>query len=200
MLYHSTSTSPFAFEHHDPVLDQCPTCPARSFASAPRSHLHDEGDCLAGAYPLTLLSPARLPRTRPTCCSYKVSTASLVSWSKTISLALLVALSASPRALTCQLATSVASSSSPKVPPDKYVHMDQGGGCTATQGRALFRVRLRRLSPTGADSSGNGPVEQAHQTSGDALRASYGAQLDPPVSGHAYYFLPDQKNALPSRR
>jgi hypothetical protein len=78
---------------------------------------------------------------------------------------------------------------SPQV-ADKQVHMDQGGELhNNPQIRALFHEFGYDMCPNGADlSHQNGPVERAHQTIGDALRALLsGADLDPRFWPHAFF-------------
>ena len=65
--------------------------------------------------------------------------------------------------------------------PNKYIHMDQGGELNNNPEVCnLFKHFNYNIFPTGADSSHqNGPVERAHCTVGDTVRALLtGANLD----------------------
>ena len=57
--------------------------------------------------------------------------------------------------------------------PDKYVYMDQGGELYKNpEVVALFEGFGYTIRPTGADASNqNGPVERAHQTISNCIRA-----------------------------
>ncbi|KAG7370163.1 reverse transcriptase RNA-dependent DNA polymerase [Nitzschia inconspicua] len=86
--------------------------------------------------------------------------------------------------------------------PGKYVYLDQGGELYANPAvRALFEQFGYAVRPTGADASNqNGPVERAHLTVANALRAMLlGAGLDPRFWPYAFHHFLRITNATPSR-
>ncbi|KAG7374842.1 reverse transcriptase RNA-dependent DNA polymerase [Nitzschia inconspicua] len=86
--------------------------------------------------------------------------------------------------------------------PGKYVYLDQGGELYANPAvRALFEEFGYAVRPTGADASNqNGPVERAHLTVANALRAMLlGAGLDPRFWPYAFHHFLRITNATPSR-
>ena len=85
---------------------------------------------------------------------------------------------------------------------DKYVYMDQDGELYKNPlVRDLFAEFNYDIRPTGADASNqNGPVERAHLTVGNALRAMLlGANLDIKFWPYAFHHYLRIKNAIPSR-
>ncbi|KAG7340747.1 hypothetical protein IV203_024290 [Nitzschia inconspicua] len=86
--------------------------------------------------------------------------------------------------------------------PGKYVYLDQGGELYANPAvRALFEQFGYAVRPTGADASNqNGPVERAHLTVANALRAMLlGAGLDPRFWPYAFHHFLRITNTTPSR-
>jgi len=84
----------------------------------------------------------------------------------------------------------------------KYVHLDQGGELYANPAiRALFSEFGYALRPTGADASHqNGPVERAHLTVANAIRALLtGAGLEVRFWPYAFQHWLRICNSLPSR-
>ncbi|KAG7369542.1 reverse transcriptase RNA-dependent DNA polymerase [Nitzschia inconspicua] len=84
----------------------------------------------------------------------------------------------------------------------KYVYLDQGGELYANPAvRTLFAQFGYAIRPTGADASNqNGPVERAHLTVANALRAMLlGAGLDPRFWPYAFHHFLRITNATPSR-
>jgi hypothetical protein len=79
--------------------------------------------------------------------------------------------------------------------------MDQGGELYHNpQVRQLFRKYNYEIRPTGADASNqNGPVERAHRTVSNAIRALlHGANLDVKFWPYAFHHYLRIKNGLPS--
>ena len=90
---------------------------------------------------------------------------------------------------------------SPRV-PDKYVYLDQGGELYHNPAvRALFKEFNYEVRPTGSDASNqNGPVERAHLTIANAIRAMlHGAGLSPTFWPYAFHHYLRIKNAIPSK-
>ena len=86
--------------------------------------------------------------------------------------------------------------------PNKYCYMDQGGELYHNPAvRQLFKKHGYELKPTGADASNqNGPVERAHLTVANAIRAMlHGASLDIQFWPYAFHHYLRIKNALPSK-
>ncbi|MCE2995760.1 MAG: hypothetical protein LW863_09190 [Flammeovirgaceae bacterium] len=85
---------------------------------------------------------------------------------------------------------------------NKYVYLDQGGELYANpRVVSLFQRFGYTVLPTGADSSNqNGPVERAHQTVANAIRALLlGANLDARFWPYAFHHYLRLKNSIPSR-
>lgn len=85
---------------------------------------------------------------------------------------------------------------------DKYVVLDQGGELYANPiVRELFEEFGYEIRPTGADSSNeNGPVERAHLTMANGIRAMLtGANLDVRFWPYAFHHYLRIQNATPSR-
>ena len=86
--------------------------------------------------------------------------------------------------------------------PDKYIHMDQGGELNNNPEVCnLFKHFNYNIFPTSADSlHQNGPVERAHRTVGDTVRALLtGANLDIKFWPYAFYHMLRISNSLPER-
>ena len=85
---------------------------------------------------------------------------------------------------------------------NKYVHLDQGGELFNNPDvRNLFSTYGYEILPTGADSSHqNGPVERAHRTLGNSIRALLtGAHLPIKFWPYAFYHSMRLANAFPER-
>ena len=86
--------------------------------------------------------------------------------------------------------------------PNKYVYLDQGGELYHNpEVRKLFKEFRYDVRPTGADASNqNGPVERAHLTVANAIRAMlHGANLDAKFWPYAFHHYIRIKNAIPSK-
>ena len=84
----------------------------------------------------------------------------------------------------------------------KYVHLDQGGELFNNPDiRNLLAIYGYEILPTGADSSHqNGPVERAHRTLGNSIRALLtGANLPIKFWPYAFYHAMRLANAFPER-
>ena len=93
------------------------------------------------------------------------------------------------------------SNHSPRM-PGKYVFLDQGGELYGNPLiRKLFKDFDYDIRPTGADSSNqNGPVERAHRTVANGIRAMlHGANLDIKFWPYAFHHYLRIKNGMPSR-
>ena len=87
--------------------------------------------------------------------------------------------------------------------PGKYVYLDQGGELFKNPAVVkLFEKHKYQIRPTGADASHqNGPVERAHYTVANAIRAMLlGAGLDAKFWPYAFHHYIRIKNALGSSR
>ena len=83
---------------------------------------------------------------------------------------------------------------------DKYVHMDQGGElCNNPDARNLFTSKGYQIRSTGIKAScQNGPVERAHQTLSNSIRALLtGANLAVKVWPYTFYHDMRLSNAFP---
>jgi len=90
---------------------------------------------------------------------------------------------------------------SPKI-ANKYVFLDQGGELyNNPKVRKIFDEYDYEIRPTGADASNqNGPVERAHQTVSNAIRAMlHGAGLDIKFWPYAFHHYVRIKYGLPSK-
>ena len=86
--------------------------------------------------------------------------------------------------------------------PNKYVYLDQGGELFKNPAvRQLFKEFDYDIRPTGADASNqNGPVERAHLTIGNGIRAMlHGANMDVRFWPYAFHHFLRIKNAIPSK-
>ena len=85
---------------------------------------------------------------------------------------------------------------------DKYVYMDQGGELfNNPEIKNLFTKSGYRIYPTGADASNqNGPVERAHRSVGNTIRALLtGSGIDTKFWPYAFYHSIRLHNAIPTR-
>jgi len=85
---------------------------------------------------------------------------------------------------------------------NKYIHLDQGGELyNDSDVKNLIHTFGYVIFPTGADASHqNGPVERAHRTLGDTMRALLtGANLDIKFWPYAFYHALRLSNALPHK-
>lgn len=192
-----------SFKHHDPVLEQCPTCLAAKMKKRAPGH----ASTMKATTPWQGLSidfafTGQASKDKSRAAAYKgfngETSFVLVKdhYTGTLDGTTRISKGAPVNWLRQFLVRR-----SPQV-QDKYVHMDQGGELyNNPKIRALFREFGYDIYPTGADSSHqNGPVERAHETIGDALRTLLnGSNLDPRFWTYAFYFYLRIKNALPGK-
>jgi hypothetical protein len=191
------------FKHHDPVLDQCPTCLAAKLKKRAPGHKSTmKATSPAQGLSIDFAFTGQASKDSARSAFYKGFNGEMsfivIKDHFTDELDGTVRISkGAPVNWLRQWLTE----HSPDI-PGKYVHMDQGGELyNNPKIRSLFKEFGYDIYPTGADASHqNGPVERAHQTIGDALRALLtGANLDPRFWPYAFYYFLRIKNALPGK-
>jgi hypothetical protein len=205
-LYHAhkSITGVPEFKHHDPVLDQCPTCLAAKLKKrAPGHHSTKKATAAWQGFSIDFAFTGQASKNSARSTTYKgfngeTSFITLTDhFSDTVDGTVRVSKGAPVNWVRQWLLHHA-----PRGVQNKYVHMDQGGELFANPKiRSLFKEFGYDLRPTGADSSHqNGPAERAHQTIGNGLRTLLnGANLDARFWPYAYHYYLRIKNALPGK-
>ena len=191
------------FKHHDPILDQCPTCIQSKQTKTPagpnstrkatrpyqglsidfsfsgvRSKNKSRRTDYEGANGETSWILISDHFTRHLIGDTRLSKASPIHWLR-----------------------NFLDIHAPKC-PDKYVCMDQGGKLYHNPAvRKLFQQKGYTIRPTGADASHqNGPVERSHRTVADRIRCLLsGANLPIKFWPYAFHHSLRILNAIPGR-